>query len=253
MYLDIIMQYILNNKINVVMRLLTDSVEADEGYVSTTQQPTMKKPKNNLIRRQQQNINSIHSSESPSSDESSMSSSPSPADYVFDIMYHDQQASLSMLDIKDPFYEPFFNSSLDMPATDNSNTTAAVGGMAASATSSSFSTDVLQQLFNSSTDLLADQCNAATMMKQQKKQQKKRGVTKKYNKKQKNIMKTSNTMPMANQQTTILPSSTSSIWIDPSIYPLWPNYICLYLEYSLPYDPSVSCLFIIACILYEKN
>lgn len=252
------------------MRLLTDSAEADEGYVSTTQPPQRKSSKSNStnnLRRQQQKMNSIRSSESLSSDESSMSSSPSPADYVFDLMYHDQQASLSMLDIKDPFYEPFFDS-LNMSASNqasnvndpnylNSNDTsaAAVGGMATSFSlqhlANATTSDVLQQLFpNNDNAGIMDHHQPPPihdyLLKQQKKQFKKTNSTvKKYNKKQKNMKNAVSSMMNLNTAattttTTLLPSS-NNVWIDPSVYPLWPNYICLYLEYSLPYDPTVMC------------
>ncbi|CAO3642676.1 unnamed protein product [Mucor hiemalis] len=251
------------------MRLLTDSAEADEGYVSTTQPPQRKSSKSNStnnLRRQQQKMNSIRSSESLSSDESSMSSSPSPADYVFDLMYHDQQASLSMLDIKDPFYEPFFDS-LNMSASNqasnvndpnylNSNDTsaAAVGGMATSFSlqhlANATTSDVLQQLFpNNDNAGIMDHHQPPPihdyLLKQQKKQFKKTNSTvKKYNKKQKNMKNAVSSMMNLNTAattttTTLLPSS-NNVWIDPSVYPLWPNYICLYLEYSLPYDPTIT-------------
>lgn len=251
------------------MRLLTDSAEADEGYVSTTQPPQRKSSKGNTaantLRRQQQKMNSIRSSESLSSDESSMSSSPSPADYVFDLMYHDQQASLSMLDIKDPFYEPFFDS-LNISASNptnnmndanflNTNDTSAtaVGGMATSLSlqhlANATTTDVLQQLFpnSDSAEMMENHHQTPPMhdflLKQQKKQFKKTNSTiKKYNKKQKNMKNAVSSMMNLNAAattTTLLPSS-NNIWIDPSVYPLWPNYICLYLEYSLPYDPTVK-------------
>lgn len=236
------------------MRLLTDSVEADEGYVSTQQQQQqqIRKPNNNkqnLQRRQPQTqkMNSIHSSESLSSDESSMSSSPSPADYVFDIMYHDQQGSLSMLDIKDPFYEPFFGSLDNTNNPNYLNETASVGGMTSSFSLSNIAnattTDVLQQLFPNQQDNveLIDQPMNDYLIKQQKKQLKKsNNITKKYNKKQKNIKNSSSSINMILSSNSLMNSTPSSVWIDPSIYPLWPNYICLYLEYSLPYDPSVS-------------
>lgn len=225
------------------MRLLTDSVEADEGYVSTQQQQQQQQirksnTKQNLQRRQTKNINSIHSTDTLSSDESSMSSSPSPANYVFDIMCHDQQNSLSMLDIKDPFYEPFFG--LDIS---NNTSTEAMGGMASSFSlqniANATTTDVLQQLFPNQENNVIDL--PMPDYTQKKKQQK--TVTKKYNKKQKNIKNSSSMMNII-KNTNMLPASNHT-WIDPSIYPLWPNYICLYLEYSLPYDPSVSLFFIL--------
>lgn len=240
------------------MRLLTDSVEADEGYVSTQQQQQqqqIRKPSKQTLQQQQQQrrqqpqaqkMNSTHSSESLSSDESSsMSSSPSPADYVFDIMYHDQQASLSMLDIKDPFYEPFFGS-LENPAA-NYLDTSAVGGMTSSFSLSNIAnattTDVLQQLFpdgHENVEMMDHQPMNDFLLNKQKKLKKTTNMTKKYNKKQKNLKNSSSSsINSILQNNLMMAPPTNSVWIDPSIYPLWPNYICLYLEYSLPYDPSV--------------
>ncbi|CEP16000.1 hypothetical protein [Parasitella parasitica] len=261
------------------MRLLTDSVE-DEGFATSTQ--THRKPKMaTMPRRQSNNNNSNHLHQQQkmsltdlSSDESSMSSSPSPADYVFDIMYHDQQASLSMLDMKDPFYEPFFgtlpNSSTN--ATNNTNATTAsatiadtnIGGMATSLSfqnlAAATTNDVLQQLFpydentaannNKPTVVELVDPNFSSMKQQYKKQKKTVANSRKYNKKKKSFTmnnmhfqpsssSTSSMNMMLDGGNMTLPGS-SNIWIDPSIYPLWPNYICLYLEYSLPYDPSIT-------------
>ncbi|KAI8997905.1 TEA/ATTS domain family-domain-containing protein [Pilobolus umbonatus] len=275
------------------MRLLTDSVEVDEGYVASHRKS---KASNQSARRHHignthmgsQKMNSIRSSDSLSSDESSSSSSPSPVDYIFDIPYNDQQTSLSMLDIKDPFYEPFFGS-LDLsnssvPSTSNSSNTANMNSTSTTLSpyfsnntmpmSSSFSmqnmssasaSDVLSQLFsvgttsmdssNTMTDILEQQNQMNEyFFKPQKKQRKSKKLSvKKLTKKQKNSMKLSSSIhnsmhSMASMNTihtnmSTTPSSTilnNSAWIDPSIYPLWPNYICLYLEYSLPYDPTVT-------------
>ncbi|GAN08830.1 hypothetical protein MAM1_0226d08347 [Mucor ambiguus] len=264
------------------MRLLTDSIE-DEGFATTTQ--THRKPKiATMPRRQSNNTNTHHHHHQQklnltdiSSDESSMSSSPSPADYVFDIMYNDQQASLSMLDMKDPFYEPFFgtlpngnisnsNNSGLAANTSTSSVDPNVGGMATSLSfqnlANATTSDVLQQLFpydNASNanhrpsvvDLLDANFASSSAVKQHKKS-KKMITSRKYNKKQKkpfimnndmhfNSAASSNVhMMMDGTASTTLPGNSNNIWIDPSIYPLWPNYICLYLEYSLPYDPSIT-------------
>ncbi|KAG1107008.1 hypothetical protein G6F42_016523 [Rhizopus arrhizus] len=266
------------------MRLLTDSIE-DEGFATTT--PTHRKPKMASIpRRQSNNTNTLHRHHQQksnltdlSSDESSMSSSPSPADYVFDIMYHDQQASLSMLDMKDPFYEPFFgtlpngnaNNSNNSDSTANTVAGSAdtnVGGMATSLSfqnlANATTSDVLQQLFpydNASNtnnhrstvvNLLESNFSSSSAVNQHKKP-KKMNTTRKYNKKQKKSFAMNNNMhfhptaPSSNMNMMLdgpgnmaLPGNSNNIWIDPSVYPLWPNYICLYLEYSLPYDPSIT-------------
>lgn len=259
------------------MRLLTDSIE-DEGFATTTQ--THRKPKMaTMPRRQSNNTNTHHHQQKLnltdlSSDESSMSSSPSPVDYVFDIMYNDQQASLSMLDIKDPFYEPFFGTLPNGNANNSNNSGSAattsvdtnVGGIASSLSfqnlANTTTNEVLQQLFpfddasNSNhkptvVDLLDSNFASSSAAKQHKKS-KKINITRKYNKKQKKSFAMNNNMhfhPAASSNmhmmmdepaSMTLPGNSNNIWIDPSIYPLWPNYICLYLEYSLPYDPSVS-------------
>lgn len=255
-----------------VMRLLTDSVE-DEGFATTTQQHRKPKQANTVPRRNHnhQKINVMHSSGSiMSSDESSMSSSPSPADYVFDIMYHDQQSnSLPMLDMKDPFYEPFFNylggssTSVDNSnnSNNNSNTNDNAAGMATSFSlqnlTNATTNEMLQQLFpitsatsESNTtvvDLLEQQNSMHDFMIKQPKKQKKTAIAKKYIKKQQrksmshqhinhNLIRDFSTNLNLGAP---LPGA-SQTWIDPSIYPLWPNYICLYLEYSLPYDPTVG-------------
>lgn len=262
------------------MRLLTDSVE-DEGFATSTQ--THRKPKTaTMPRRQSNSNNNTHQQQKMnltdfSSDESSMSSSPSPADYVFDIMYHDQQASLSMLDMKDSFYEPFFGTLSNSNANNNNsnnNTNSSdnnVGGMATSLSFQNLATattnDVLQQLFsyddastttnNNNKPTVVDLLDTSFPMKQQHKKSKKANAnTRKYNKKQKKSFTMNNMhfhpssssssgMNMMLDGGNMTIPGSSNIWIDPSIYPLWPNYICLYLEYSLPYDPSVSCLEII--------
>jgi hypothetical protein len=232
------------------MRLLTDSVE-DEGFATTTQQHRKPKPINAVPRRGQK---MMHSSDSiMSSDESSMSSSPSPADYVFDIMYHDQQANaLSMLDMKDPFYEPFFNnldgSSSSAVAAENNGSNSGASFSLQNLTNTT-TNEVLQQLFpnESSTTVvdLLEQQNSHDFMMKPKKQ--KKPIVKKLIKKQqrKSISQQHINHSLIRDFSTNLNlgaslPGASQAWIDPSVYPLWPNYICLYLEYSLPYDPSVS-------------
>ncbi|KAI8640209.1 TEA/ATTS domain family-domain-containing protein [Parasitella parasitica] len=259
------------------MRLLTDSVE-DEGFVTSAQ--THRKPKTATMPRRQNNTTSSNHTHHQqkitltdlSSDESSMSSSPSPADYVFDIMYHDQQASLSMLDMKDPFYEPFFGALPNNLTNTNNNSSAAtasntiidtnVGGMATSLSfqnlAAATTNDVLQQLFpydenaatNSNKPTVVDllDSNFSSMKQQYQKQKKTIANTRKYNRKKKvfpiNNMhfqpSSSSSMNMMLEGGNMTLPGSSNIWIDPSIYPLWPNYICLYLEYSLPYDPSIT-------------
>jgi hypothetical protein len=163
-----------------------------------------------------------------------MSSSPSSSEYALDAMYNDQQSSLSMLDIKDPFYEPFFGS-LAVP-TDGSST-------GFDSTEFANTQDVLQQLFpNGPNNLLDPQQMNSLLMKPAAYQKKAKKLGKKQGKKPKKMSTPTNfdfTTSMNFDAMVPLPTN-SSVWIDSSIYPLWPNYICLYLEYSLPYDPSVK-------------
>lgn len=280
------------------MRLLTDSADVDEGF-ATIQQPVrqhQRKPRMSASssRRSQlnhnQKIKATRSGGSTTSDDSSISSSPSPADYVFDRMYQDQQNSFSsMLDLKDPFFEPFFNSlnSVNNEASNESNNNSSSSslfdnnGLSSLFSIQDFSNvsadDVLQQLFPLTNytsesgptvvDLLEQQNtinNFLISQKQQHQQQnqkktaKKSGI-RKYNKKKNSSLKSSLSHPNFNHFfQTVNPLATStfpmtginpinglgqatvSTWIDPSIYPLWPNYLCLYLEYSLSHDPSVN-------------
>ncbi|KAI7902504.1 TEA/ATTS domain family-domain-containing protein [Cokeromyces recurvatus] len=108
------------------MRLLNDNVD-EEGFNTSSQlfqqkyeeelqyhhhhQPKKTKQTKRAPRRQQnksrpKSIKSV----STSSDESSLMSSPSQADFDFKMLYPDSQIppSHSTLDLKDPFYEPFF-------------------------------------------------------------------------------------------------------------------------------------------------
>ncbi|KAG1043722.1 hypothetical protein G6F43_011598 [Rhizopus delemar] len=280
------------------MRLLTDSADVDEGF-ATIQQPVrqhQRKPRMSASssRRSQlnhnQKIKATRSGGSTTSDDSSISSSPSPADYVFDRMYQDQQNSFSsMLDLKDPFFEPFFNSlnSVNNEASNESNNNSSSSslfdnnGLSSLFSMQDFSNvsadDVLQQLFPLTNytsesgptvvDLLEQQNsinNFLISQKQQHQQQnqkktaKKSGI-RKYNKKKNSSLKSSlshpnfnhffqtvnplatSTFPMAGiNPINGLGQATVSTWIDPSIYPLWPNYLCLYLEYSLSHDPSTT-------------
>ncbi|ORZ23348.1 TEA/ATTS domain family-domain-containing protein [Absidia repens] len=119
------------------MRLLTDSVDLEDDFVhrKTPKNTTGKRPQpkhqppflnpnsnNNASTLPLGKFANLNSTASISSDESSIQSSPSPADYVFDMMYGDDHA-LSMLDIKDPFYDAmhpsFFDPNLGMPTPSN--------------------------------------------------------------------------------------------------------------------------------------
>jgi hypothetical protein len=113
------------------MRLLTDSVDLDDDFVvrktpkMTGRRPQQQQQQKHQHQHQHQQpflshntsltlgkLATLTSAASISSDESSIHSSPSPADYVFDMMYGDDHA-LSMLDIKDPFYDTMHHSLFD--------------------------------------------------------------------------------------------------------------------------------------------
>lgn len=228
------------------MRLLTDTVE-DEGFATTTQSTTQtKKSKQSATTSRRQNSNNQHkaiqarTSEPLSSDESSMSSSPSSADYALDNMYHDQQNSISMLDIKDPFYEPFFGSLgvAPTPVTDDSN------NASYDPNEYGIAPEMLQQFFPDDTNAILDQQQMNNLLVKTPKKSKKSHISKKQQskKQKKSISQNSLTNEFSSLTfDSLIPLPTGNNgWIDSSIYPLWPNYICLYLEYSLPYDPSVK-------------
>ncbi|CAO3598340.1 unnamed protein product [Absidia cylindrospora] len=128
------------------MRLLTDSMDLEDEFVHRKMPKTTssKRPqqKNHHHHHQQQRqqrqlqqpsfyhhhhyhhntpLGKLATSSSISSDESSIHSSPSPADYVFDMMHGDDHA-LSMLDMKDPFYDtlhhPLFDTTTGMLGND---------------------------------------------------------------------------------------------------------------------------------------
>ncbi|ORX48005.1 TEA-domain-containing protein [Hesseltinella vesiculosa] len=92
-------------------------------------------------------LTTLPSNTSLSSDESSITSSPSPADYVFDMMYGaggDHSTSyashhISLLDIKDPFYDTMAPPLLDMETATSSQLTTNVSSSSSSSSSSSAS------------------------------------------------------------------------------------------------------------------
>ncbi|ORZ17777.1 TEA/ATTS domain family-domain-containing protein [Absidia repens] len=123
------------------MRLLTDSMDLEDEFVhrkipktTSSKRPQQKHHHQRQQRQLQQpsffhhqhyhhntSLGKLATSSSISSDESSIHSSPSPADYVFDMMHGDDHA-LSMLDMKDPFYDtlhhPLFDTTTGMLGND---------------------------------------------------------------------------------------------------------------------------------------
>ncbi|KAI8366942.1 TEA/ATTS domain family-domain-containing protein [Choanephora cucurbitarum] len=155
------------------MRLLTDSVDMDSRTTKSKSRSHLHHPYSTKPMKYRMD----------SSDESSINSSPSPTDYVFDIMCNDpaQQQALSMLQFKD-FYDPFQQSPYhhtSLPTIDHTHLM----------TDPSFfqQNDWIQQENLESYNHM--------LMNTHSKQK-----------------------------------------------PLWPNYLCLYLEYSLPYDPACRLL-----------
>lgn len=194
------------------MRLLTDSSEADGNTNSENST-------NNKTKRQHHPYHRSHfhriqhhrfprhtggavkmknyqSVDSLSSDDSSINSSPSPTDYMLDIMYGDpaQQQIFNMLQFKDlcdpmndtnnamGLLDPFFGSDIITPLLNEQDETTTT-------------TDIINQPITD--DLLLSSLNMIKCTR------------------------------MNNNTTTSIPNRFS----------LWPNYLCLYLEYPLPHDP----------------
>lgn len=233
------------------MRLLTDSVEQDENSNHTSQNRNTTVPKSKMrqpphLRHSQTMKNSIttsgafqmkkfQSSDNLSSDDSSINSSPSPTDYVFEIMCGDpvQQQALSMLQFKD-IYDPFQQSLFSGVLSGSANNTPGINFDANNAIDPFFGSDILydqaqngnleESLINSlsavTTTSLPTTPNASSM---------KKSTTTKMNssKKRKSLHEDIASDLLINFNSNVIESK----------YALWPNYICLYLEYSLPYDP----------------
>lgn len=231
----------------LVMRLLTDSVELDENNHninrnnannSNSLKPKILQPHHSHNQHQAMKNNntikmkSYQPNDSLSSDESSINSSPSPTDYVFDIMCSDpaQQQALSMLQFKD-FYDPF-QQSLFFGMMTEANT---------NATPSNANFDNLTDPFFGGSGVLYDQqqsegleeslmqslssaANTPIASAMKKKMVAARKGSAKKRKSQHDEISNDTVMNV-----------TSSI--AGSEYSLWPNYVCLYLEYASPYDP----------------
>ncbi|KAI8334084.1 TEA/ATTS domain family-domain-containing protein [Choanephora cucurbitarum] len=260
------------------MRLLTDSVE-DEGFASSSAS-LIKKPKQTMSRRQsnlqlrqhQNQLNPImRSSESFSSDDSSISSSSSPADYVVDFMCHEQQmASLSM---HDSIYDSMFNIDSSLANTQQHTIAKSANAVNSSFALHSFgdadANEVLQHLFPLTDSTTGSNPNVIDILLQPPQQQqqnhysslpqqmhykskKKSNGPRKYTKRQKKYMQSH--QPYQPYQYNMLNEFASSLslssttshsnlsgnnYIDPSLHPLWPTYICLYLDQTNPYEQTV--------------
>lgn len=213
------------------MRLLTDSVDNDDNNTASAKPKVrlshhhhpMHMPNHHHHQQRPMGVKmkTYRSIDSLSSDDSSINSSPSPTDYVFDIMYNDQQQQqqvLSMLqfkDVYDPMQQSLFPTANSMNPLDLSLMTDPFFGSTTANNTDILTTPLLeedqqlaitaaeQELLINSLDMLKDKPNTIT-----------------------------NT----NANSTCL--KRKSMHNEQEEYPLWPNYLCLYLEYVMPYDPS---------------
>ncbi|KAI8079637.1 TEA/ATTS domain family-domain-containing protein [Gilbertella persicaria] len=232
------------------MRLLTDSVDVDDSNATTnsttanTSRNNLKRPRNTMHHHHHHHArpHRSHPYHHPgkamlnnpkylqdSSDESSINSSPSPTDYVFDIMYGDpsQQQALSMLQFKD-FYDPFQQSvfnhdmvsqNLDALNLDTKLITDPFFGSENMFSSNDFFTSNMLNPLEDNDALVPNTLteeemlmNSLTMLTNKTKAPRMKSI--KRNAEDSNDME----------------------------YALWPNYLCLYLEYALPYDPACRVL-----------
>lgn len=207
------------------MRLLTDSVEIDEN--NNALKSKMRQPphmhhsiKNNSSIK----MKTYQPNDSLSSDESSINSSPSPTDYVFDIMCGDpaQQQALSMLQFKD-FYDPF-QQSLFAGMVVGANAPSFEGNNNNNLSDPFFGSGVLydqqqtQDLEESLINNLSDVATTPTTPNA-------------------SAIKKKNVLMPVRKNSTKKRKTHHDEQIVGSEFALWPNYICLYLEYTLPYDP----------------
>ncbi|KAL7309352.1 hypothetical protein PS15m_011450 [Mucor circinelloides] len=222
------------------MRLLTDSVDNDDGNNASTTTATAAKSKarsshshhpmhmpnrhHHLHHHQHPmgvKMKTYRSIDSLSSDDSSINSSPSPTDYVFDIMYNDQQQQQQMLsmlqfkDMYDPMQQSLFPTANSLNPLDLNLMTDPFFGSTTANNTDILTTPLLeeeqqlaitaaeQELLINSLDMLKDKSATDATM--------------------------SNTLCLKRK---------SLHGEEQEQYPLWPNYLCLYLEYAMPYDPS---------------
>lgn len=233
------------------MRLLTDSVELEENNMNRTNSSNGLKPKvrptqHHLHHQVMKSNNAMkmknyQPNDSLSSDESSINSSPSPTDFVFDIMCSDpaQQQALSMLQFKD-FYDPFQQSLFFGMVSEANGATAASNHNGAGG-----NLDNLTDPFFGGSGVLYDQ-------QQQQQQQQTEGLEESLMHSLSSVANTPIASALKKKVMTRKNSSISTtkkrksqhedhemmqLTSSMTEYSLWPNYVCLYLEYALPYDP----------------
>jgi hypothetical protein len=240
------------------MRLLTDSVEIEDDFTPAPE-----------------NATGYLSSESFTSDDSSIDSSPSPNDYVFEFMYGDPNAHHSaapMFDLKGQMFErmnhqmaamkqepmlldnngkhqykiPYNGyvaanpamSSFGLPNDLMSNFVMA-NGLPPSISPSAIlpqtpcsMTDFMSLNFQNNARKIKKPCSTGIPRKSSITIAKRKSYKKKVEDDCVNDMATD---------------------METTKFPLWPNYFCLYLEYSLPYDPSVCLFFLWFLLLSNKR
>lgn len=229
------------------MRLLTDSVEIEDDFTPTSE-----------------NATGYLSSESFTSDDSSIDSSPSPNDYVFEFMYGEpnpHQSAVPMFDLKGQMFErinhQMGNMKQDSMPLDNSikqqykvpyngyvstpmNSSISSFGLPNDLISSFVMANGMPHSITPSAILPPTPCSMTDFMNlnfqnnaHKIKKSRSSGIPRKSSitiSKRKTYKK-----KMEDDSATDVASD-----IEPTNFPLWPNYFCLYLEYSLPYDPSVK-------------
>ncbi|CAO3633336.1 unnamed protein product [Mucor fragilis] len=218
------------------MRLLTDSVDNDDSNNASTTAASKPKARPSHPHHPMHMPNHRHhhlhhppmgvkmktyrSIDSLSSDDSSINSSPSPTDYVFDIMYNDQQQQQQVLsmfqfkDMYDPMQQSLFPTANSMNPLDlNLMTDPFFGSTTAN------NTDIL------TTPLLEEEQQLAITAAEQE--------------------LLINSLDMLKDKSTTDNITATHCLKRKSLhgeeqeqFPLWPNYLCLYLEYAMPYDPS---------------
>lgn len=237
-------------EIFVVMRLLTDSVEQNEmnstksiiqnssgnATKTKTRQANHLRPTDILKASGALQMKTYQLNDTLSSDDSSVNSSPSPTDYVFEIMCGDpaQQQALSVLqfkDLYDPFQQSLFSETLD--GSNNSNFSTAFESQ--NLIDPFFGSAVLfeQSQNKNMEEVLLSTLSATTgdlsssMTSISRKKSASSASIRKSNPKRKKLSHQPQVNEIRNLSSSIVESKCA----------LWPNYICLYLEYSVPYDP----------------
>lgn len=226
------------------MRLLTDSVESDDktnanGKSNNTNTNSNSKMKGKQAQPYSLNHHAAKNSasgsvkmkthqsiESLSSDDSSINSSPSPNDYMLDIMCADpsQQQLLNMLQLKD-FYDPMqhlmvdpINGTSSLSLLENNLITDPFFGFGSMDDVDMLNPSLINQEATINTSMLTSN-NPENLTEEEL-------LMSSLNMLKRKSRKMNKKMKQAIENSTIPPQ-----------FSLWPNYLCLYLEYTLAYDP----------------